>query len=64
VTFVAFIECRLVEKQMQMVEVPVDEIFSMFLHLVKQLGISAGWAAQNAGSGLGCVSHSFNTETV
>ena len=57
-TFVAFVECRLVEKQMQMIEVSVDEIFSMLLHLVEQLSISAGWAAQNAGPGLGGVSHS------
>ena len=61
--FVAFIECRLVEKQMQVIQISVDEVLSMLLHLVEQLRISTGWAAQNAGWGLGRVNHSFNNDT-
>jgi hypothetical protein len=33
---------------MQVIEISVDEVLGVLLHLVEQLGISAGWAAQNS----------------
>lgn len=33
--FVAFIECRVIKKEMQMIQIPVHEILGVLLHLVE-----------------------------
>ena len=45
---------------MHVIEIPVDEVLGVLLHLVEQVSISADWAAQNSGSSVGCVGHSWN----
>jgi hypothetical protein len=60
---VAFIECRFLEKQMQVIQISVDEVLSVLLHLVEQLSISTGWAAQDGGWVLARFNHSFNNDS-
>jgi hypothetical protein len=46
VAFVTFVECRVRKEQVQVIQISVDQVLCMLLHLVEQLGISADWAAQ------------------